>query len=61
MKSALVAFVFILTLEFPLRAQTAYHPDIPRVWDDAALADWATPVAGLNVRPTHITRHNTIR
>ena len=25
----------------------------PRVWDDAALADWATPVAALNVRPAH--------
>jgi hypothetical protein len=25
------------------------------VWDEAALADWATPVAGLNVRPTHIS------
>lgn len=25
----------------------------PRIWDDAALADWATPVAGLNVRPAH--------
>ena len=24
-----------------------------RIWDDAALADWATPVAGLNVRPAH--------
>lgn len=24
----------------------------PRIWDDAALADWATPVAGLNVRPS---------
>jgi mono/diheme cytochrome c family protein len=23
----------------------------PRIWDDAALAEWATPVAGLNVRP----------
>ena len=31
------------------RAQT----HIPRIWDDAALADWATPVAGLNVRPSH--------
>lgn len=26
-----------------------------KVWDDAALADWAMPVAGLNVRPTHIS------
>jgi len=31
-----------------------WKPDIPKVWDEAALADWATPVAGLNVRPTHI-------
>lgn len=29
-------------------------PNIPKVWDDAALADWPTPLAGLNVRPTHI-------
>src|SRR5260370_584280 len=29
--------------------------DIPRTWDDTALADWATPVAGLNVRPAHIS------
>jgi hypothetical protein len=31
-----------------------WHPDIPKVWDEAALADWMTPLAGLNVRPTHI-------
>src|SRR5689334_10653084 len=29
--------------------------DIPKAWDEAALADWVTPVAGLNVRPTHIS------
>jgi hypothetical protein len=27
----------------------------PRIWDDAALADWATPVATLNVRPAHFS------
>src|SRR5215217_994714 len=32
-----------------------WTPQIPKTWDDAALADWATPVAGLNVRPTHIS------
>ncbi len=32
-----------------------WTPEIPRVWDDAALAAWATPVAGLNARPTHIS------
>jgi hypothetical protein len=25
----------------------------PRIWDDAALAEWATPIASLNVRPGH--------
>src|SRR5438552_15204833 len=35
-------------------AQT-YRPDIPKTWDAAMLADWATPVAGLNVRPGHFT------
>lgn len=32
---------------------TAQVTTAPRIWDDAALADWATPVAGLNVRPSH--------
>ena len=30
-------------------------PSIPRTWDDEALADSATPVAGHNIRPTHIS------
>lgn len=29
--------------------------DIPRVWDETALAEWATPIAGLNVRPTNMS------
>jgi hypothetical protein len=28
---------------------------VPRVWDEEALADWATPLAGLNERPTHMS------
>lgn len=32
-----------------------WTPEIPKVWDEAALADWATPVAGLDVRPTHMS------
>src|SRR5690242_11905911 len=27
--------------------------EAPRVWNDRDLRDWATPVAGLNVRPGH--------
>lgn len=34
---------------------TEYRPAIPKTWDEAALAEWATPVAGLNLRPTHIS------
>src|SRR5262245_61648536 len=35
----------------PIAAASA----IPKVWDETALADWATPVAGLNVRPTNMS------
>ena len=37
-------------LSLVVSAQTV---PVPRIWDDRALADWATPVAGLNVRPAH--------
>src|SRR6266545_1947866 len=29
-----------------------WKADIPKTWDEAALADWANPVAGLNLRPS---------
>jgi hypothetical protein len=29
--------------------------EISKVWDEVALADWATPLAGLNLPPTHIS------
>lgn len=38
-----------LTAALPAQAPTV----VPRIWDDAALADWATPVATLNIRPAH--------
>jgi hypothetical protein len=28
---------------------------IPKTWDETALVDWATPLAGLNARPRHIS------
>jgi hypothetical protein len=34
-------------------AALAAAVEVPRTWDEAALAEWATPVAGLNVRPAH--------
>jgi len=30
-------------------------PTIPKAWDETALADWATPIAGLNVPPTNMS------
>jgi hypothetical protein len=30
-------------------------PDIPKVWDKTALEDWVTPIARLNIRPTHMS------
>ena len=36
-------------------ASKAAAIDIPKVWDEVELAEWATPVAGLNVRPSHIS------
>jgi mono/diheme cytochrome c family protein len=37
------------------RAAHTWRPEIPRVWDEAALAGWATPLAGLGKPPTHLT------
>ncbi len=52
-----IGFLFLMatiapTLSWP---QSPYRPDIPKTWDEAALAEWVTPIAGLNVRPAHIS------
>jgi hypothetical protein len=44
----------LLVLGFGLwTAVSAQGMRVPRIWDDAALDEWTTPVAGLNVRPAH--------
>ena len=48
---AVLQLGLLATLSAALLAQGGTQA--PRIWDDAALADWATPVATLNVRPTH--------
>jgi hypothetical protein len=37
------------------QAPAVWTPQIPRVWDEAALAEWATPLAGLDARPAHLS------
>ena len=45
----LLGSLWVFAASLPAQAPVS----APRIWDDAALADWATPVAGLNVRPSH--------
>src|SRR5262245_22724373 len=55
MRVSLLVVCFIAPQLSPLRAQSAFRPVVPKTWDESALADWATPIAGLNVRPTEIS------
>jgi hypothetical protein len=48
--SRVLASIAILGLA-TLTART--ESQVPRIWDDSALEDWATPVAALGVRPGH--------
>ena len=43
---AMIAWLCVVT-----PAQSPMQP--PRIWDDGQLADWATPIAALNLRPAH--------
>ena len=45
----------ILAESLHRRGIVSAAPLIPKAWDDTALADWATPLAGLNARPTNMT------
>jgi mono/diheme cytochrome c family protein len=47
----------VLTASLLLGQEKPAHPrgEIPRVWDEKAIEDWTTPVAGLNVRPGHFS------
>ena len=46
------AFSAVLAVVLGCVAMAA-QTEPPRIWNDGALAEWATPVAGLNVRPSH--------
>jgi hypothetical protein len=53
--ATLLSFVMLCSWLAPAADnEKTWKPEIPKVWDEAALADWPTPLAGLNVRPTHI-------
>jgi hypothetical protein len=50
-----ISSVLVACWQFAGKGATRALPEIPKVWDEAALADWATPIAGLNVRPTNMS------
>jgi mono/diheme cytochrome c family protein len=50
MRNVLLTVIVSSTLLF---AQGTTNP--PVTWDEAALREWATPIAGLNVRPGHFS------
>ena len=50
-----VAAFGIVAAAVAYHAARPWHPDIPRVWDEAALEGWATPLAGLGEPPTHMS------
>jgi len=56
---SLVGLVLLagLTGWYPLLGQSnaAFEPRIPKTWDAEALETWATPLAGLNARPGHVS------
>ena len=55
MKTVLSIVLAVALRSSILWSQSAFRPTIPKPWDQVALADWATPVAGINVRPTHLS------
>ena len=51
----LVSAIVIAWWQFAGNGVARAMREIPRVWDEVALAEWATPIAGLNVRPTNMS------
>ena len=54
-KAALLALILRFWPASAADDTKRWMPEIPKAWDEAALADWVTPLAGLNLRPAHIS------
>ncbi len=54
-KIPIACALLVLWLIAALAGSKSSAPEIPKTWDEAALAEWATPLAGLNLRPKHIS------
>src|SRR5215469_2276061 len=49
-----ISFTWVLVVAVPAMAQIDAIR-APRIWDNKALEDWATPIAALGIRPGHFT------
>ena len=45
----------VLAMTLALGVIGTAQPQLPRIWDEESLADWATPIAALKIRPAHYT------
>jgi hypothetical protein len=54
-RSLIASILFASAVAFAADDAKRSLLDIPKVWDEAALQDWITPLAGLNARPTHMS------
>ena len=52
---------FVLGTAWAQTVGKPLQPVIPKTWDEKALADWATPLAVLNVRPDHFSEEEYYR
>ena len=56
------ALICLLLMTRPLFAQPVPpQQSVPRTWDTRALADWATPLASINIRPGHFSEEEYYR
>ena len=56
----LIGIMALIPVGWAQEPGNPYPPKIPKTWDEASLADWATPIAGLNVRRNISPPNNTI-
>jgi hypothetical protein len=63
MRLRIIILVGSFFLVGPLSAQRMHSQESvpPRTWDSRALADWATPLASINVRPGHFSEDEYYR
>src|SRR6516164_5890063 len=50
-----LSLVILAVAVIPVWPQVDFRPSVPKTWDEAKLEDWATPLAGINVRPATIS------